>query len=142
MGLSVVAAHLIVLIAVAGVGTIAVATVVDTLGDNIEARSDAVHRLQTQANEDVTLTSEATQGNRLILEFRNDGSEEINITELTILVDGDWRDPDELRVFEVQEDPSSNVWIPGEHLDVEIQQASNSDVTLIAPHGAKAFRRA
>lgn len=142
MGLSVVAAHLIVLLAVAGVGTVAVATVVDTVGDNVEAQSDAVHRLQDQANEDVTLTAESTQGNRLILEFRNDGSEEINITEITILVDGAWRDTDGLPVFEVQEAPSSNVWVPGEHLDVEIDQASSSDVTLIAPHGAKAFRRA
>lgn len=142
MGLSVVAAHLLVLITLASAGTIAIAAAVDAVGDNVKAQNKAIHRLKATAGEEVDLTRVSTQGNRLQLTFVNNGSEEINITDVSIFVDGTWRDTDTLRTFEVAEAPGSNVWAPGEHLDVEIDNAKGSDVTLVAPHGAAAYRRA
>lgn len=144
MGLAVVAAHLIVIVSLASAGTVLVATVTDTAGDQLEAQGQALRRLNAARNEVITLVGEDFQPNpnpgRLTTEWRNDGSEEIDIDDVTVLVDGDFRARGDLAVFEVQEDRGSDIWMPGETLEVRSDEGDTS-VTIIGPHGTAAHRR-
>lgn len=160
MGAGVAAAHLIVFIAVASVGTILVGVASDAWRENTEAQAQAIDRLQRTANEQLELAADAfvastcvndspqpgCQGtllpDRTWANFTNDGSHELPVDELTVLVDGTWTDTDTLAHFEVRESPTSNLWLPGETLEIRVEGQGDADVTVIGPHGTKVYRRA
>lgn len=160
MGLSVPAAHVIVFIALTSAGTLLAGSIAETFRDTNEARAEAIHREQTAINERLllasggyhpehcindnpgngcqgTLVQESTYAN-----VTNDGSDEINITDVDVLLDGQAVDTDTLAVFQVRETPSSELWMPGETLEVRVDDQGDVDVTVVSPHGVKAYRRA
>lgn len=163
MGAGVAAAHLIVFIAVASVGTILFGVATDAWRENTEAQAQAVDRLQRTANEALRFlegafvtdrcTSDSNQNqdgcqggtalpDRIWANFTNNGSHEIPLDELTVLVDGTWNDTDTLAHFEVRESPGSNLWMPGETLEIAADRNGDADITVVAPHGTKVYRRA
>ncbi len=160
MGAGVAAAHLIVFIAVASVGTILFGVATDAWRENTEAQAHAVDRLQRTANEQIKLAADAFVPSKCINDdpqpgcggtllpdrtwanFTNNGSHEIPLEKVTVLVDGSWTDTDTLAHFEVRESPGSNLWIPGETLEIRVEGQGDADVTVVAPQGTKAYRRA
>lgn len=160
MGAGVAAAHLIVFIAVASAGTIFVGVASDAWRDTSQAQAEAIDRLERTANEDIRLAEDAfvpstcvnddpdpgCQGtllpDRTWANFTNNGSHEIPLDKVTVLVNGGWTDTDTLAHFEVRESPSSNLWIPGETLEIRVDGEGDADVTVVGPQGTKTYRRA
>ncbi len=140
MGFAAVAGHLVILVALLSAGTVLVAAVGDNLTDTVDARVEALHRERAARAEELTLTNASLQDQNLTTTWRHDGSEEIALDDLTLLVDGAWTDPDTVATFEVQEAPNSSVLMPGETLEVETTEGDTS-VTLVGPHGTAAYRR-
>lgn len=163
MGAGVAAAHLVIFVAVASVGTLLVGAATDAMREGNVAQADAIHRLSQAANERITFLDGAfnderctndnnpgtpgCQGgdplpNRLYANFTNNGSHEIPLDKVAVLLDGAWTDTSTLDTFEIRGATTSELWMPGEVLEIMVQGTPDHDVAAVAPHGTKAYRRA
>lgn len=146
MGLGAVAAHLVIFIAMASAGTILAGVAMDAASDNVEAQSEALDRMQRARTEQFSLTSQqyVPGPGRVETEWGNDGSDEVLLSDLTILVNGIFTASSSADIvrFQVEEDTSSNIWMPGETLELWVDVDANVDVTIVGPYGGAAYRRA
>lgn len=144
VGLSAVAAHLIVLVALASAGTLLVSAVNESISGQLDAQSLAFDRLRVQADADIRLASHGYSAtpDRTYANWTNDGSREIPLDKVTLLVDGVFTSQASVATFEVREDASSNLWMPGETLEVMTEGQGNVDLTIVGPYANAAYRRA
>lgn len=142
MGLSVAASSAVVLIALVSAGTIAVATTVDVLSDNVHASQEAVDRLQQTTEEEIELIDGGDQGGDTETSWANAGSYAIDLDAVSLVVCGDWtaHDDPNVNAFEIDGHAASDVWAPGETLLVEHDQTGR-DIMVAGPRGAAAFHR-
>lgn len=144
MGLSAVAGHTVMLVAMFSAGTVFVTSTINAYSDGIDAQNDAFDRHATAADEDLTLTYDEWQNGpkRVVAEWTNDGGDEVDLAQVTLLVAGVITDTSSVERFQVQQDPTSSIWMPGETLEVWVKGQGDVDLTIIGPHGAKSYRRA
>lgn len=144
MGIGVSAAHLVIFLALASAGTVLASTLLHTMADNTEAQTEAGHRLREAANERFSLDSGGYGANadRAYANFTNDGSDEIALDDVTLLVGGTVTASSSVAVFEVAGNPTSNLWMPGETVNVRVDGQGDVDVGIVGPHGTAAYRRA
>lgn len=160
MGLSVPAAHVVIFIALASAGTLLAGSFTEAFRDTNDARADAVRREQAAVNERLMLASEGYHpehckddgpGNgcqgTIVQEstyanVTNNGSEEILLEDVDVLLDGQATARSSLAVFQIRGNATTNVWLPGETLEIRVDDQGDADVTVVGPHGVKAYRRA
>ena len=143
--MSAVAGHLVILIAMVGAGTAVVTAMNHAVNEGIDAQAELVHRLRRVADERfalVTTSYDADPVDRVKATFRNDGADEIRLGDLTLLVDGAFTATSSVERFEVVQDPSSSLWMPGEDVEVWVQGSGDAALTLVGPHGTPVYRRA
>lgn len=143
MGLSAAAGHLVILVALVSAGTLLVATVSDNVSDVVSSQSEAIHRMREARSEELDLDSDYFDANnsQVMANWTNNGSEEIRFDELTLVVAGDVTDKDTVDRFQVRGATSSEVWAPGEILEVRVSGHGDADLGLVAPHGTADWRR-
>lgn len=144
MGFSAVAGHVILLVALFSTGILIASAINNSASSQIDARDGFADRLRASANEDIDLNTSgyASGPDRTYANFTNNGSEEIELDDVTLLVDGTATDTASVATFEVRDHPSSDLWMPGEILEVVTDSRGDADITVAGPHGAKAYRRA
>lgn len=160
MGAGVAAAHLVVFITVASVGTLLVGAATDSWRENTEAQAEAIDRLKATAHEDMDLAAtgfepatcindnpppgcQGTQiPGRTWANFTNNGGDAIPLDEVDVLVNGTYTLHADLAVYQVTGATTSNLWLPGETLEIRVDDRGDADVTVVGPYGTKAYRRA
>lgn len=160
MGLSVSAAHIVVFIALVSAGVVFAGSFSEAFRQTHEAQAQAADREQAARNERFSLLSDGYRSGSCVdddpppgcqgtlipestfANFTNEGSRELELAHLTVLVDGEARDTDTLAVFEVRENATSGLWMPGETLEIRVDGQGDVDVTLAGPHGVRDYRRA
>lgn len=144
MGLAAVAGHLVVLVALVSAGTVLVAAWSDNVTDIVDAQSEAMDRMREHRGEELDLRDHYYESSedRVMANWTNNGSEEIRFDALTLVVDGQWTDHDTVERFQVRDAAGSEVWAPGEVLEVRVEGQGNVDVGITAPHGTASYRRA
>lgn len=143
MGFSAIAGHLILLVALFSAGALVAGAINNSTGDQIEARAEFGHRLREMGHADYDLHSEgygSTQ-DRTYANFTNNGSQEVPLDEVTLLVDGTVFDHTDVDTFQIRGATSSNLWLPGEVLEIVTDGRGDADVTVAGPHGVTAHRR-
>ncbi len=142
MGLSVPAAHVVVFIALAGAGTIFAGALSETLRDTTHARDDALERQTAIANERFTLESDgySETPDRTYANFTNEGGNAIPLSNVNVLVDGTLTTPETLLVFEVLENNTSTLWMPGETLAITTEGEGDASIALVGPQGVRDYR--
>lgn len=143
MGFGAVAGHLILFIALFSAGAIAAGAINNSLSAQVDARSEFSDRVRTQATVGYHLDSEnyTSPNDRTYANFTNDGSQEIPIDDLTLLVDGTVLEHDQVATFQVRGHTGSNLWMPGEVLEVMTEGRGDVDITISDPYGVQAHRR-
>lgn len=144
VGFAAAAGHLVILVAMVSAGTVLVAVISDNFTDIVNAQAQAIQRIREARSEEIDLKSEFFDSNNdvVMANWTNNGSEEIRFEDLTLLVGGNFKDKDTVSVFQVRGATSSEVWLPGEVLEVEVSGEGNADLALVAPHGTADYRRA
>lgn len=143
MGFAAVAGHLVILVAVVSAGTVLVAAISDNFSDVVDAQAEAIQRMREARAEELELRSDFYSGpdDQVMANWTNNGSEEIRFDALTLLVEGDVTDEDTVDRFQVRSATSSEVWAPGEVLEVRVSGHGDAHLGLVAPHGTADYRR-
>lgn len=159
MGFGAVAGHLVMFLAVFGAGVLMAGAINNSMSAQIEARNELGDRLRLESTADYELVSEGFVPERCVddqpqagcqgtidpestyANFTNEGSREVNLTDVTLLVDGTQTDHDQVETFEIRDNASSDIWLPGEILEIEVENQGDVDITIAGPHGVTAHRR-
>lgn len=143
MGFGAVAGHLILLVAVFSAGVLVAGAINNNLSSQVDARDELADRLRDSARADYNLTSDgyASGTDRTFANFTNTGSREVNITDVTLLVDGTVIEHDQVHTFEIRDHADSDVWAPGDVLEVTTDGRGDANVTIADPYGLAAHRR-
>lgn len=143
MGFAAVAGHVILFVALLSAGVMLASAINNSLSGQIDARSGYVDRVRLASTEDVELASSgyASATDRTYANFTNNGSDEIEFDELTLLVAGTVTDDADVDRFRVRDHAGSEVWLPGETLEVRTEGRGDVDIALAAPQGTLEYRR-
>lgn len=143
MGFAAVAGHVVILAAVFSAGILMAGAMNDSASSQIEARHELAERLEESSNADYDLLSEGYSSgpDRTYANFTNDGSSEVNLDDVTLLVNGTVEAEEDVQRFQVREDTSSRIWMPGETLEVMLENEGNAHVTIVDGNGIAAHRR-
>lgn len=144
MGIGTVAATLVVLLALVSAGTVLGGVAADQATHVVEAQDQALQRLQQSATEEpalLTASYNGTTGN-LATTWSNAGAAVMRLDRVTLLVDGVVVGHAHAATFQVAGHGASNLWGPGEVLDVTLVGYGNANVTVVGPTGRAAYRRA
>lgn len=143
MGFAAVAGHVVILVAMFSAGALFAGAMNDSLSSQMEAREKLAERIEAASRAEYSLASEGYSSgtDRTYANFTNDGAGEVNLDDLTILVDGTVTSETDVQRFRVREDTSSRIWMPGETLEVMLENRGNADVTIVDGNGVAAHRR-
>lgn len=143
MGFAAVAGHLVILVALVSAGTVLVAAISDSFSDVVNAQEQAIQRMREARAEDIDLRSEffSSSSDKVMANWTNNGSEELRFDEVNLLVDGDVTDKDTVDTFQVRGATSSDVWAPGEVLEVVVTGQGDVPLGVVALHGTADYRR-
>lgn len=143
MGFGAVAGHLVMFLAVFSAGILVASAVNNSVSSQIEARNELGDRLQVQASAAFELaSSNYTSGpDRTYANFTNEGSQEVRLDDVTLLVDGTQTDHGDVHTFEIRENAASDLWMPGEVLEIVTEGRGDVDITIAGPYGETAHRR-
>lgn len=143
MGFGAVAGHVIMFLAVFSAGILVAGAFNNSVSSQIEARDEMADRLRVQAHASYELaSSNYTSGaDRTYANFTNNGSDEVDIDDVTLLVDGTQTDHSDVQRFRVRGQSSSDLWMPGEVLEIMTEGRGNVDVTVAGPYGVTGHRR-
>ncbi len=144
MGFAAVAGHVIILVALFSSGLLLAGAFNNSLSSQIDARHELEQRLKDAARAEYTLESHgyAPDNDRTYANFTNDGAREVNLDDVTVLVDGTVLDENAIQRFELREDASSRIWMPGETLEIMTQNRGDADLTIADLYGIAHHRRA
>lgn len=143
MGFGAVAGHLVMFLAVFSAGILVAGAINNSMSSQIEARHEAADRFQAQANAAYDLASEgySSGSDRTYANFTNNGSEEVDLDDVTLLVDGSQTDHSAVQTFQVRNQAGSDLWMPGEVLEIMTESRGNVDITIAGPYGVTEHRR-
>lgn len=143
MGFGAVAGHLVLFMAIFSAGVLMAGAINNSMSAQLDAREEFSDRLRAGAHADYELnSSNYTSGpDRTYANFTNEGSNEVPLDEVTLLIDGTETDTSNVQRFRVSADHSSNLWLPGEELEIMTEGRGDVDVTIAGPYGVQAHRR-
>jgi archaellum component FlaF (FlaF/FlaG flagellin family) len=143
VGFGAVAGHVVMFLAVFSAGILVAGAFNNSVSSQLEARNEMTDRMRVQLTADYDLHSgNYTSGaDRTYANFTNNGSNEVDLDDVTLLVDGTQTDQADVQRFEIRGATSSNVWMPGEVLEVMTEGRGDVDVTVAGPYGVTGQRR-
>jgi archaellum component FlaF (FlaF/FlaG flagellin family) len=143
VGFGAVAGHVVMFLAVFSAGILVAGAVNNSMSAQIEARNEHADRLRAGANAayDLTSSNYTAGADRTYANFTNDGSEEVDLDDVTLLVDGTRQSHDQVQRFQIRSNASSDAWLPGEVLEIVTEGRGDVDVTIAGPYGVTGHRR-
>ncbi len=143
MGFGAVAGHLVIFLAVFSAGILMAGAINNGMSAQIEARDEFTDRMAAKLNAGYSLASDGYSSglDRTYANFTNDGSREVSLEGVTLLVDGQQRDPDQVQTFRIRDGGGTDLWMPGEVLEIRTEDRGNVDITITGPHGVASHRR-
>lgn len=143
MGFGAVAGHLVMFLAVFSAGILVASAVNNSVSSQIEARNELGDRLRVQSSAGFELASSnySADPDRTYANFTNEGSQEVHLDDVTLLVGGTQTDHDAVQRFQIRDNTSSNLWMPGEVLEIMTEGRGDVDLTIAGPYGETAHRR-
>lgn len=144
MGFAAVAGHVIILVAAFSAGILLAGAINNSLSSQIDARNDLTDRLTDAARTDYALASEGYSAgtDRTYANFTNDGAREIHLDHVTLLIDGIHHAHDDIAHVEIRETSTSEIWMPGETLEIMTENQGNTNITVADLYGLATHRRA
>lgn len=143
MGFGAVAGHLVMFLALFSAGVLVAGALNNSMSAQIEARNEMTDRMRAQVNAAYDLSSEGYESgsDRTYANFTNNASDEVDLDDVTLLVDGTQTDQSQVQTFQVRSNSGSDLWMPGEVLEVMTEGRGNVDVTVAGPYGVTGHRR-
>lgn len=144
MGFAAVAGHVVIFVAIFGAGALLAGAFNDSLSSQLDARHEFTERIKTAAGAEYEIESEAyvSGSDRTYVNLTNTGANEVHLDDVTLLLEGAVRDENDAETFRVRETPSSRIWMPGETLEIMVENEGNADLTIVDAHGIATHRRA
>lgn len=134
MGLEVSTSYAIIALAfLISVGTLYVA-VSNTAEQVTDALDDDQRELHEMLRTDLTITSADYRGNTLVVAIKNTGETELSVSETDLLVDGTFI-LDENRTSTLSSSGGTNLWAPGETLELSVELPTPDRVKVVTKHG-------
>jgi flagellar protein FlaF len=93
-----------------------------------EARSESAEDMLEQRNTALNITEvtyNASGNDDLVIRVNNTGSTELAINDTDVLVDNDFQGVDDWDSYNVDGDTDTEVWLPGEQLEITISRSSD-----------------
>ncbi len=137
MGIEVSASYAILIVAL----LISIGTLYVAVSNSTERVTGALEDDQRQFHEtlrtDITITSADYRGNTLVVVIKNAGKTELSVSGTDLLVDGTFIS-DENRTSTVSSSGSTNLWMPGETLELSVDLPTPDRVHVVTKHGVAA----
>ena len=137
MGFSVSGSAAIIFVGVMVAAGIAVPSLVGSMGALADSQGEQVDREIDALNTEfeITLAEYDSNTTTLTLELKNTGSTTLSVNKTSVLVDGTIQRDADILSTDVDGEPDTTLWLPGQTFTIEIDYSSPNRVKVVTENG-------